>query len=160
LLSKEIAEPVVIVLMIVITAMVVMNPGLGRKPDEAPVPVNTSRPAALKLAALGVAIGFHDGFFGPGTGTFIVFSLLSIRKLDFLLATGTTKWINLLTNVAALMTFIALGNINYQVGLVGAAGLFIGAWFGAGLATKVGAPLIRPLFIMVTTVLVIRLVVT
>jgi uncharacterized membrane protein YfcA len=160
ILSKDVAEPVVITLMILITILVVANPALGRAPAGEPVQHDLRPRTAVILATLGFVIGFHDGFFGPGTGTFLVFALLRFRKLDFLLATGTTKWVNLLTNVAALGTFMFLGNINYQVGLCGAAGLATGAWLGAGLANRVGAPLIRPLFIVVTILLVVRMVLT
>ncbi|MGD1866678.1 MAG: sulfite exporter TauE/SafE family protein [Phormidesmis sp.] len=158
LLPSSWAEPVVIVLMVVITGFVLVNPTLGITPIAAPV---STRKINLKqiVAGLfaGLIIGFHDGFFGPGTGIFLVFSLLSLWSLNFLQATGTTKVINLMTNVTALITFAASGDIDYSKGLIGALGLGIGSYIGASFATKKGAKLIRPLFVAVAIALIAKL---
>ncbi len=110
-----------------------------------------------KLAIFGSIIGFHDGFFGPGAGTFLVFALLSIWSLDFLRGTGSAKVINLMTNVTALISFLILGTISFQEGIVGAIGVAIGAYIGSTFATLKGAKFIKPIFIAVTTVLVGKL---
>ena len=78
------AEPVVIVLITAITVIVVFNPGFG---SARPVAIAAQTGGSLKQIALsisaGAAIGFHDGFFGPGTGIFLVFALLSLWPFDF-----------------------------------------------------------------------------
>lgn len=168
------AEPLVIVLIVLITAFVVLNPNFGM--DSAKSPRNSTgldspEMASLEMAStasfnqlalsmlVGVVIGFHDGFFGPGTGIFLVFSLLSIWPMDFLEATGTTKLLNFLTNVTALITFALSGTIVYSVGIYGAVGVVTGSYLGASFATKKGAKFIRPIFMIVTTALVIKLIV-
>ncbi|MEM6599744.1 MAG: TSUP family transporter [Cyanobacteria bacterium P01_C01_bin.69] len=157
------AEPIVIALMVAITLFVVLNPNLGMTPvpTEGALIETSTEPRSLWRIAVGLlagfVIGFHDGFFGPGTGVFLVFVLLSVWSLDFLKGTGTTKVINLMTNLTALITFAASGNIDYTKGAAGAFGVGLGAYVGATFATKRGAQLIKPLFIVVTTALIIKL---
>ncbi len=161
LLPTTWAEPVVIILMVAITLFVVINPGFGAAQSK-PAASNSSH-LSLKQLLLGIAaggaIGFHDGFFGPGTGVFLVFALLSLWSLDFLRGTGTTKIINLMTNFTALITFAASGNIDYSKGIAGAFGLGIGSFVGATFATKKGSKLIKPIFMAVTVTLIIRLLI-
>ncbi|MGB7087081.1 MAG: TSUP family transporter, partial [Phormidesmis sp.] len=152
------AEPVVIVLITAISVIVVFNPGFG---SARPVAIAAKTRVSFKQIALsisaGAASGFHDGFFGPGTGIFLVFALLSLWPFDFLRATGTTKVLNFVANAIALVTFAAAGSIQYDKGLSGAAGVIIGSFLGATFATKKGTKLIKPLFIAVTTALVGKL---
>jgi len=158
-LPSEWAEPVVIALIAAITLFVVLNPGFGTEKSTAgsePLTLGPSKQVALSLLAA-AAIGFHDGFFGPGTGIFLVFALISIWPLDFLRATGSAKVLNLIANAIALITFALTGNIQYDKGLSGAAGVIIGSFLGATFATKKGTKLIKPLFIAVTTALVSKL---
>ncbi len=162
LLPSAWAEPLVIVLMVAITLFVVCNPGFGMA--ESPAPSRSSdrlssqqKKPILWSTLAGGAIGFHDGFFGPGTGVFLVFALLSLWSIDFLRATGTTKLLNFLANVTALITFTTTGNIDYSKGICGASGVIIGSFLGATFATKQGAKLIKPIFIAVTTTLVAKL---
>ena len=175
LLPSTWAEPLVIVLMVAITLFVVCNPGFGMaesvvepvaEPADEDGLINlpaegSSSPAKRTLWSIvaGGLIGFHDGFFGPGTGVFLVFALLSLWPLNFLRATGTTKALNLLANFTALLTFAIAGNIDYSKGLCGALGVATGSFLGATFATKKGAKLIKPIFILVTTALVIKLLV-
>lgn len=152
------AEPVVIVLIAAITLFVVLNPGFGTAKPATELNSKRKPIKQLLLSVLaGAAIGFHDGFFGPGTGVFLVFALLSIWPLDFLKATGTTKLLNFVANAIALITFAFAGNIQYDKGLSGAAGVIIGSFVGATFATKQGTKLIKPLFIAVTTTLIAKL---
>lgn len=152
------AEPVVIGLMVIITGFVLVNPTLGVTPQAQPTsPRNLTFKRILAGLLAGFVIGFHDGFFGPGTGIFLVFSLLSLWSLDFLRATGTTKVLNLMTNVTALITFAASGNIDYSKGFMGALGVGVGSYVGATFATKKGAKLIRPLFVAVAIALIVKL---
>ncbi|MEM6449614.1 MAG: TSUP family transporter [Cyanobacteria bacterium P01_D01_bin.105] len=178
------AEPLVILLIVIITAFVVLNPAFGvKKTDRSELTKakisdeklsdekrsdeknryeknRDSKPPLTQIAlsiVAGTAIGFHDGFFGPGTGIFLVFSLLSIWPMDFLLATGTTKLLNFLTNVTALITFAISGTIVYSLGFYGAVGVATGSYLGASFATKKGAAFIRPIFVIVTTALVLKL---
>ncbi len=168
LLPTAWAEPVVITLMGVITLFVILKPNFGMAtatvvPSLSPQSLRTQKQLSPVRLVGGVVaggvIGFHDGFFGPGTGIFLVFALLSLWSLDFLRGTGTTKVINLLTNLTALITFAASGNIDYSKGIYGALGVGLGSFLGATFATKKGAKLIKPIFITVTVALVGKLLI-
>ena len=154
-LSQQWAEPIVILLMIGITIFVLVKPEFGRGKIDRP---RLDRGQQFKLAFWGLVIGFHDGFFGPGTGTFLVFVLVSIGSLNFLQGTGTAKVINFITNITALIAFLFLGAVNFSIGLSGAAGTILGSYAGAIVAAKKGADIIKPLFLTVTSVLVGKLI--
>lgn len=157
-LPKAWAEPLVIVLMIAMTIFVLLKPEFGMEVAKAsPVMPKSSWLQIIKLVVLGFAIGFHDGVFGPGAGTFIVFVLLSVWSLDFLRGTGTAKVINLMTNVSALVFFLWIGAVDLARGFTGAAGVTLGAYVGATFATKKGVQLIKPIFVLVTFFLVGKL---
>ncbi|MEO0704658.1 MAG: TSUP family transporter [Cyanobacteria bacterium J06649_5] len=159
LLPTTYAEPLVIALITAITAFIVLKPELGT-PQPATKQTHptqsTTKRIILSLIA-GTTIGFHDGFFGPGTGVFLVFVLLSLWSQNFLKATGSAKVLNLLANATALITFALTGNIDYTKGIAGAIGVSLGAYLGATLAHKKGAKLIKPLFITVTTTLILKM---
>lgn len=162
LLPSTWAEPLVITLMVLITLFVVVKPSFGMTDAILPKSEKLSQQQQTKRIGLsllfGGIIGFHDGFFGPGTGVFLVFVLLSLWSQGFLRATGSAKVLNLLANATALITFALSGNIDYSKGISGAAGVAIGSFLGATFATKKGAKLIKPLFIAVTTALVAKLI--
>lgn len=153
------AEPVVVCLLLAVTVLVLLQPKHAPQSESFS---GHSKPlalvGALQLGALAAIIGFHDGFFGPGTGTFLVAVLLGLQKLGFLRATGTTKLVNLTTNVAALITFLRFGQVDFFVGIVGAIALATGSWIGAGWASLIGAPLIKPVFVVVTALVLLRVI--
>lgn len=100
-------------------------------------------------------IGFYDGFLGPGTGSFLIFSFLLIG-FDFLKAAGNAKFLNFASNIGALVMFIFLNQINYGYGIVMAIGQVLGAICGSKFAIKQGAGYVRILFIIVTIVLLAK----
>jgi len=106
----------------------------------------------------GLALGFYDGFFGPGTGAFWTGALLILLGMDMTAATGTTRIMNFTSNVVALTVFIIGGNVLYSIGLVMAAGQIIGARIGSGMAIKRGTPFIRPIFLTMVFLTIVRLI--
>nr|WP_319392505.1 TSUP family transporter [uncultured Desulfobacter sp.] len=106
----------------------------------------------------GFGLGFYDGFFGPGTGAFWTGALLIFMGMDMTQATGTTRVMNFVSNITALVLFIAGGNVLYTAGLIMAAGQIIGANVGSGLAIKRGAPFIRPIFLTMVFLTIVRLI--
>ncbi|EDX87865.1 conserved domain protein, putative [Synechococcus sp. PCC 7335] len=171
LLPSTWAEPIVVTLMAIITLFVIFKPGFGIAKVEAASSASSELQRSssvskhafgrtLAMIFAGGAIGFHDGFFGPGTGIFLVFSLLSLASIDFLRATGTTKLLNFLANFTALVTFATTGSIDYSKGLSGALGVILGSFLGATFATRKGAQLIKPIFVVVTIALIVKLLVS
>jgi uncharacterized membrane protein YfcA len=159
MLSREWAEPIVIVLLVAVTVWVLFKPKLGGDAADPAAPEGVSTARMVQSAALGALFGFHDGFFGPGTGTFIVFALLALWSMNFVRGTGSAKVINLMTNLAAVTSFLWVGAVDLPKGIIASTGVVVGAYAGASLAATKGARLIKPLFVIVTSVIVGKLLV-
>lgn len=115
---------------------------------------------ALHLAAavvIGGSIGFYDGIFGPGTGSFLVFALVGVLGLDFLHASASAKVINTATNAAALVYFGLTGSVLWAYGLPMAVANVAGSVLGARLAVRFGNRFVRVVFLVVLTGLITRL---
>jgi uncharacterized membrane protein YfcA len=104
---------------------------------------------ALFGATVAPLVGFYDGVFGPGTGSFLMLAFVSLAGYGVLKATAHTKLINFATNLGALAAFAAVGVVSWKVGLIMGAAQFLGARIGSGLAMKKGAKLIKPLLVLV-----------
>jgi len=109
-------------------------------------------------ALIGLAIGAYDGFFGPGTGTFLIIFYVSILSLDHVSASGTAKIVNLASNIGALVTFIAGEKVFYSLGLPAALFGIAGNWLGSGVALKRGAKVIKPVMLVVLVLLFIKII--
>ena len=108
-------------------------------------------------APLGGAIGFYDGFFGPGTGTFFTTSLVALRGYGLTKATALTKLFNFTSNVASVLLFALGGHMLWLLGLSMAAGAMLGGWLGSHTAIRFGARLIRPLLVVISLGMTARL---
>lgn len=111
-----------------------------------------------KLIAIGVggAIGFYDGFFGPGTGSFLVFLFVRLLGYDFLSASAAAKLVNTATNLSALVLFIAKGHIWWHFVLAMALANVIGSLAGTRLALKHGTGFVRIVFLLVVSALILK----
>lgn len=98
-------------------------------------------------AVLALSLGFYDGFFGPGTGSFLIFGLISIYGFDFVKASGNAKFLNFVSNITSLVMFGLHGQINYLLGIPVAICMIFGARIGTVLALNKGSKLIKPIFI-------------
>lgn len=96
---------------------------------------------------LALSLGFYDGFFGPGTGSFLIFGLISIFGFDFVKASGNAKFLNFISNITSLLLFALHGQINYLLGIPVAIFMIFGARLGTVLALNRGSKLIKPIFI-------------
>jgi uncharacterized protein len=99
------------------------------------------------------AIGFYDGFLGPGTGSFLLFSFLIIG-FDFVQAAGNARILNFGSNIAALIIFLSMGTVNFAYGIPMGLAMVAGALVGTNFAIKKGASYVRILFICVTVLLI------
>lgn len=106
--------------------------------------------------AIGAALGFYDGFFGPGTGSFLVFLMVRLLGYDFLHASAGAKLINTATNAAALSLFAATGHVWWPLALAMAAANIGGSLAGSRLALRHGAGFVRVVFIVVVGALILR----
>ncbi|MCP3945150.1 MAG: TSUP family transporter [Desulfobacteraceae bacterium] len=112
----------------------------------------------LFFTLFGLGLGFYDGFFGPGTGSFWTGAMLIVMGMEMTKAAGTTRIMNFTSNIVALSIFIIGGNVFYSAGLCMALGQIIGARTGAGMAIKKGASFIRPIFLTVVFLTILRLI--
>jgi len=106
----------------------------------------------------GLAIGFYDGFLGPGTGSFWFMAFILFMGYSMMKATATTKVMNFTSNVVALLFFMKAGQVHYLEGFIMGVGQFIGARVGAKLVITKGVGLIRPIFITMVLALLAKLV--
>ena len=107
--------------------------------------------------AFGLGLGFYDGFFGPGTGSFWAISIVLVLGQNFTRATAAAKVMNATSNLAALALFAAAGQVHIAAGLSMAAGQVVGGRLGAGLVVTRGARFIRPVFLIMVTLTLARL---
>ena len=116
----------------------------------------TGRAETAVAGAIALAIGFYDGFFGPGTGSFFVFLFVRVLGYDFLHASATAKLMNLLTNGFAIALFVSKGHIWWHVAAVMAVTNVIGSLAGTRMALKHGAGFVRGVFITVVGALILK----
>jgi len=148
-LPSEFLKPLVVVLLVVVLIYT-----LFKKSWDNALPYRGL--TNVKRALIGVAafaIGYYDGFFGPGTGSFLLFAFL-LLGFDFIRAAGNARLLNFASNIASLLTFLAFGHIHFAYGLPMAGAMAIGAWMGSRFAIKRGSTYVKPLFIAVTSLLI------
>lgn len=107
---------------------------------------------------IALAVGVYDGFYGPGTGTFLMLLLTGAAKLDVFRAAGVTKAVNLTTNVTALTVFLMNGTVMVGLGLLGGAFNIAGNYLGARTFSSKGAAIVRPVILVVVAVFSVRLI--
>jgi uncharacterized membrane protein YfcA len=127
----------------------------------APRLTDADRTARLPYAAfvpvMGLVIGFYDGIFGPGTGSFFTMGFVMLFGLGVTRAAAHTKILNLTSNLAALALFIPSGNVVWPAAIAMAIGQVAGGYLGALTGIRFGARLIRPLVVVVSVILAARL---
>lgn len=124
---------------------------------------DSDREARLSLAlyapAMGFVLGYYDGLFGPGTGSFLIVGFVMLFGLGLTRAVGSTKAVNLMTNLGALALFIPAGDVVWPAAAAMAMGQVAGGYLGARVGIRFGARLIRPLVVGVSVLLALRLLV-
>lgn len=152
LLDDVVFRVVMLVIVPATAAYVMFHKGLADvKEPLAP------RKTLVLCAVISLVMGAYDGFYGPGTGTFLVLAFMGIAHLGLDEATGTCKVVNLATNVAALAVFLTSGTVWAALGLT--AGLFnmAGAWLGVNCFVGKGVRIARPIMIVVLAVFFVKL---
>jgi uncharacterized protein len=119
-------------------------------------PSRSGRIQAVIASGIGLVIGFYDGFFGPGTGSFFIFLFVRVLGFDFLHASAGAKLLNTATNFGALALFAATGHIWWHIAAVMAVANVAGSLLGAHLAIRHGAGFVRLVFIVVVSALILK----
>ena len=152
LLNTAFMRPIVLVLLILVAVYVffVKDLGLIHQPKHPP------HKATWLGVVIGAALGFYDGFFGPGTGSFLIFLFVGVFGFDFLTASASAKVINWATNIASVIYFGWSGNILYQYAVLMAVSNVLGATIGTQLAIVKGSRFVRIFFLVIVCALIAK----
>ena len=153
LLPASVFKPVIVLALVVIAVWILLKPSLGAETALR----HAGRRHHGVAGAVGLVIGFYDGILGPGTGSFLVFAMISFLGYDFLSASAKAKIVNCATNLGALLFFVPHGSVLWGLGLLLAVANALGGYLGARTATARGSRFIRTAFLVVVTALVLRL---
>ena len=143
-------RPIVVVLLAGVLAFTYARKDFGASSGVA-------RGSALGAIVMGLVLGAYDGFFGPGTGSFLLFGFIMLLGLDFLGASAASKVVNVATNLAAILAFVWAGTIRWELALPMAVCNVAGSQLGSRLALRKGASFVRQLFLVVVLVLLGRM---
>ncbi|MFI6685556.1 TSUP family transporter [Streptomyces sp. NPDC050485] len=147
-------RPIVMALLIAVAAFVTLRPGFGATAGADSV---TRRRRLLVIAVAGCGIGFYDGVFGPGTGTFLILTFTSLLSLEFVQSSALAKVVNVGTNFGALCVFAAQGQVMWMLGASMAVCNIVGATLGARTALRRGSGFVRVVLLIAVTAMVVKL---
>ncbi len=153
LIPSEVFRPLVLVLLVVVAAYTLWRPGLGAAQSLR----WDGRQHHVAAGLGGLGLGFYDGIFGPGTGSFLVFLLVGLLGYSFLQASAKARIVNIGTNVGALIVFIPQGAPMWVLGLAMGACNIAGGWLGAHTAIRRGSAFVRLVFLTVVAGLILKL---
>lgn len=139
------------ILLVAVALYFALSPGIGESRIRARMPVG------VFAFLVPPVVGFYDGIFGPGAGSFYMLGLVTLLGYGIIKATAHTKLLNFGSNFASMCLFAIKGYIIVPIGLTMAVGAFLGAQIGSRLAMRVGAKLIRPLLVIVCCAMAVRL---
>ena len=155
-LSMNVPESVmeaVLFVVLPVVAFIVLSPKTFRDHDQE---VKLDRKLWITALVSAFVVGIYDGFYGPGTGTFLIIAFTVFAKLDIRTANAQTKIINLTTNITSLTIFLLNGQAIILLGLAAAACNMVGNYVGAGLAMTKGSKITRPVILLVLVLLFLK----
>lgn len=154
LLINEYMFKIIMLIILPVTAFYLIRSKNFDKSNET-IPYSYTKTILLSLP-ISFVVGIYDGFYGPGTGTFLLLLFTGLAHMNLNMAAGTTKAINLVTNVTAIVVFILNGTILYPLGIV--AGLFsiAGNYIGTKFFSQKGAKFVKPVIIVVLSIFFIK----
>jgi len=155
-LPKEVMRPLVLLLLLAVAAYILLRPDFGR---TARTPVLSPRRLRWTALIAGALLGFYDGVFGPGVGSFLIFVFVRWFGMDFLHASASAKIVNATSNAGALLLFAPAGHVLWMLGLGMAACNILGAQLGSRMAIRHGSGFVRAVFLCVTLLLIVKMAV-
>ncbi len=153
LIDSKYLYPMALILIIVLIGYTLYHKNMGNVNDFSGV----TKDSLIKGSIMALVLGFYDGFFGPGTGSFLIFAFIKIFKFDFIHASGNAKALNFASNIVSVILFAYFGKVNYYYALPMAGVMYLGAQAGSHFAIKKGSKFIKPIFLIVSTAVAIRM---
>ena len=151
-IPNTVMKPIVGLILVAVFIYTFTKKDFGQQPHR----TVTKAKQRIRMGLMGVVLGFYDGFFGPGTGSFLVLGFITLIGFDFLKASAHAKLVNVATNLASTLFFIHKGGLLYVVALPMAVANLSGAFFGARLAILKGNQFIRIFFLLVVAATILR----
>lgn len=153
LVDERYLQLLLVVVVPALAIFILWKPDFGRREH----PFGVGMMVFLSIVA-GFVTGCYDGFFGPGAGMFMTLAFTAVLGLDMVTASGNARLVNLSSNLAALVTFVIHGNVNYAIGIPCAICGILGNYIGSGMAIKEGSKVIRPVMLVVLFLLLLKIV--
>ena len=155
MVSENVVKNLMIVVLPIVAFYVLRNKKLSS--EEAMIEVIPDKKALMIVASAALFIGCYDGFYGPGTGTFLLLILTGVAKLGLRTSAGLTKATNLASNAAALLTFVLNAKVYYPLAIAGAIFNILGNYIGAGMVMSDAKKYVKPIIIIVLIMLFIKI---
>lgn len=152
--SDRFLRTMLLILLPVVAAIILLSKRGGEIDHSGSL---SARRSIVIASMIGLGIGAYDGFFGPGTGTFLILAFTGLLRFDYTKASGTAKVVNLSSNIAALAMFVLSSNVAFWAAIPAAACSVAGNWIGSGMAIRRGARFIRLILVVVLALLFVRL---
>jgi len=152
LIHVDTLKPIVLIILILMAVYTFIKKDLGSVPSR----TLSVRRQLVFGSLIGLVVGFYDGFFGPGTGSFFVLGFVVILGFEFLTASAYSKIINCITNVSALIVFVRQGNFLPSIALLMAVFNVMGSVTGSRMALKKGNGFIRVMFLVIVSLMILR----
>lgn len=153
-MTNDLIKPIIFVLLVLVFIYTLVKKELGQFEKALPITNNSY----IQSALVGFILGFYDGFFGPGTGSFLILIFISLFGMEFLMASAHAKVINVATNIAALLFFVFSGNIIFKIAIPLAISNMFGSYLGAKMAFKKGNNFIRKFYLLIVFLLILKFV--
>ena len=151
-INVDTLKPIIFVILIVIAIYTFLKKDLGSMPSK-----KLARNKQMLFGSIiGLIVGFYDGFFGPGTGSFFVLGFVVILGFEFLTASAYSKIINCMTNISALIVFISQGSFLLEIAIIMALCNVTGSVIGSRMALKHGNGFVRIFFLIIVALMIVR----
>jgi uncharacterized membrane protein YfcA len=153
-LPREVMRPLVLLLLLAVTVYALLRPDFGQ---SAQVRSLSPRQVFWLAVGIGAVLGFYDGVFGPGAGSFMIFGFIRLFGMNFLHAAASAKVMNAATNAGALLFFAPQGHVLWVLALSMALANIVGAQLGSRLAIRHGSGFVRTVFLLMTVLLILKM---
>jgi hypothetical protein len=152
LLDVKMLKPIILIILIAIAIYTIFKKDLG----SIQLKEISLKKQIIYGSLIGIVVGFYDGFFGPGTGSFLVLGFVLFLGMDFMHASAYAKIVNCITNLSALVVFINQGNYLLNIAVLMGVSNILGSYLGSHMAIKKGNAFIRNIFIFIVMLMIIR----